>query len=65
MELLSQDPGADEDVEQTGSIIWNCNKLMVFRAHREEPQILCSPFVSLHSLDVRQVVLFFIFFRKS
>jgi hypothetical protein len=36
--------------------------LVVLRAHREEPQILCSPFVTLLSLGVRQAELFLIFF---
>ncbi len=59
-ELSSQDPDADGDVEQTGLIILNYNKLMAFRANGAESNILHAPFAMLLSLGALKPLLIFL-----
>ncbi len=55
MELSRQDPMLMEMLKKQDQSFGIIIKSMVFRAHREEPQILHALFVRLRSLSVLQV----------
>ncbi len=61
MKISSEDPVADEDVDQAGSIIWKYYKINGVQSSMVEPKILHAPFAILLSLGVLQLELLLIF----